>query len=253
MYSFIEIDYKVSKELPVLESRAQKYAQAVLQSAGFDPGLESQGVAIRQEIEKTLMRLLETKTHLQGVSPKLGDDADVGSGTSAAVNTEAHSKGEALQRDVNTGILLENVNTMQHTKILNGYIEEYVSLKQTVVKAINSMSAKRMGGGMAAIDAWERAHDQASKVQELVSMAANLQDPVTKLKHHQILLRAGLEDDARLIDGLDADIDNRAADARVATGHAKMVSRLLCRHNDCKYLTTAIIFGAILIVCLVWL
>ena len=84
-------------------------------------------------------------------------------------------------------------------------------------------------------------------------MAANLQDPVTKLKHHQILLRAGLEEDARLIDGLDADIDNRAADARVATGHAKTASRLLCRHNDCKYLTIAIIFGAILIVCLVWL
>ncbi|EFO62652.1 Hypothetical protein GLP15_4770 [Giardia lamblia P15] len=257
MYSFIEIDYKISRELPTLESRVQRFVQASSQSVGFDPGLESQGAIIRQEIEATLMRLLETKTHLQGVSPSLEDDTDAGSGVDEGADTGAgtgaYPGGKTRHQDIKAGGLLENVNTMQQTKILNGYIEEYVALKQTVVKAINSMSAKKMGGGMAAVDAWERAHDQASKMQELVSMAANLQDPVTKLKHHQILLRAGLDEDARLIDDLGADIDARAADARIATGHAKTASRLLCRHNDCKYLTIAIVFGVILIVCLIWL
>ena len=257
MYSFIEIDYKISRELPALESRVQGFTQAVSRSVGFDLGLESQGTIIRREIETTLMRLLETKTHLQGVSPSLEDNADAGPGTDEGADTGGgtgvHFSEKARHQDMKAGGSLENANTMQQTKILNGYIEEYVALKQTVVKAINSMSAKKMGGGMAAIDAWERAHDQASKMQELVSMAANLQDPVTKLKHHQILLRAGLDEDARLIDDLGADIDARTADARVATGRAKAASRLLCRHNDCKYLTLAIVFGVILIVCLVWL
>lgn len=262
MCSFIEVDYKINKELPVLESSVQRYVLAVSQSAGFDPGLESQGVSIRQEIEGTLMRLLETKTHIQGVSPSLGDDTDTGTNTNIdhGSNTGAgttgvniRSKREARHRDAKAGALLENATTMRQTEILNGYIEEYVALKQTVVKAINSMSAKKMGGGMEVIDAWERAHDQASKMQELVSMAVDLQDPVTRLKQHQVLLRAGLDEDARLIDDLGEEIDNRTADARVATGHAKRVASLLCRHNDCKYLTIAIVFGVILIVCLIWL
>lgn len=257
MCSFIEIDYKVNKELPTLESSVQKYVMAVSQSTGFDSGLESQGVSIRQEIEGTLMRLLETKTHIQGVSPSIGDDTDAafdsGMDTGTGTMSNKHSKEGSQQQNSKTGVLLENVTTMRQTEILNNYIQEYVALKQAVVKAINSMSAKKMGRGMEAIDAWERAHDQASKMQELVAMAVNLQDPVTKLKHHQMLLRVGLDEDARLISDLDEDIDNRAADARVATGHAKKVASLLCRHNDCKYLTIAIVLGIILIVCLIWL
>ena len=128
MYSFIKIDYRISRELPALESRVQGFTQAVSRSVGFDPGLESQGTIIRREIETTLMRLLETKTHLQGVSPSLEDDADAGPGT------EVHSSDKARHQDMKAGGSLENANTMQQIKILNGYIEEYVALKQTGIK-----------------------------------------------------------------------------------------------------------------------
>lgn len=249
MLSFVEIDYKVTTELPELESRLQRYVKLVSQLVGPNADLDTQGDTMRQEIESTLMLLLETKMQLQGVSPSVDD----GDGNSNEEKEEVASIQATAGAAVSGGSPLENARTMQRTKILNGYIEEYTRLKQLLVTTQTSVKFRRLGGGQALSPGEDATFEKTAKIHELVTRATNLQAPVAQLKEHQILLRNGLDEDAKLLGELDSDLEDQIAGAHTATRNTRAVARALCRHNSCKYMGIAVSFGVLLIACIIWL